>query len=145
LIGANQWRTNLRVASPPGAVEVPVPRSPGRSRRVARLVRELPVGTPIVVLASAPGAVRRSRAFAARAGVQRERAYLAFPSAAAPGVLVEDAPATVRAFVDAFLVAPPRPVLAKAIDAGLGLLRAVSPCWLVRALAPGRVVIGRRQ
>ena len=109
------------------------------------MVRELPVGTPIVVLAPAPGAVRRSRAFAARAGVQPERAYLAFPSAAAPGFLVEDAPATVRAFVDAFLVAPPRPVLATGIDAGLALLRAASPWQLVRAVAPGGVVIGRRQ
>jgi hypothetical protein len=144
VIGADRWRTNWRVASPPGAVEVPVPRSAKRTRSLAHSIRELPAGTPVVVLAPAPGAARRSRAFAARAGVQLEREYLAFPSAAAPGFLIEDAPATVRAFLDAFLVAPPRPVLSTAIDAVLGLLRAVRPWRLVRALAPGRVVVGRR-
>jgi hypothetical protein len=144
VIGAERWRTNWRVASPPGAVEVPMPRSAARRRRLADDIRELPAGTPVVVVTPAPGAARRSRAFATRAGVQLEREYLAFPSAAAPGFLIEDAPATVRTFVDAFLVAPPRPVLSTAIDAVLGLLRAVRPHRLVRALAPGRVVVGRR-
>jgi hypothetical protein len=145
LIGAERWRTNWRVASPPGAVEVPMPRSAARRRRLAHMIRELPAGTPVVVLAPAPGAARRSRSFAARAGVELDREYLAFPSAAAPGFLIEDAPATVRAFVDGFLVAPPRPVLSAAIDAALGLVRAISPWRLVRVLAPGRVVVGWRR
>ena len=145
LTGADQWRSNWRVASPPGAVEVPVPRSAARRRRLGHTIRALPAGTPVVVLASAPGAARRSRAFTSRAGVEPEREYLAFPSAAAPGFLVEDSPATVHAFTDAFLVAPPRSVLSKAIDSGLGLLRAMRAWRLVRALAPGRVVVGRRQ
>jgi hypothetical protein len=144
LIGADRWRSNWRVTSPPGAVEVPVPRSAARRRRLASTIRELPAGTPVVVLTPAPRAARRSRAFATKAGVHLEREYLAFPSAAAPGFLIEDAPATVRAFVDSFLVAPPRSRLSAAIDAALGLLRAVRPYRLIRALAPGRVVIGRR-
>jgi hypothetical protein len=132
------------VASPPGAMQVSLPRSAARRRALTGTVRKLPLGTPVVLLASAPGASWRCRAFAVRAGLQLERGYLAFPSAAAPGYLVEDAPATVRAFVDAFLVAPPLPLLSMVVDAGVALLRALSPWRAVRALAPGRVVVGRR-
>jgi hypothetical protein len=132
------------VASPPGAVQVPLPRSAARSRALTGTVRELPLGTPVVLLASAPGASWRCRAFASRAGLELERGYLAFPSAAAPGYLVEDAPATIRAFIDAFLVAPPVARLSMAVDAGVALVRALSPWRAVRALAPGRVVVGKR-
>jgi hypothetical protein len=145
VIGAEQWRGNWRVASPPDAVEVPLPRSAARRRRLGHTIRELPAGTPVVMLASAPGAARRTRAFASRAGVKLEREYLAFPSAAAPGFLVEDGPASVHTFVDSFLVAPPRSPLSTSIDRGLGLLRAMKAWRLVRALAPGRVMVGRRQ
>ena len=55
-----------------------------------------------------PAAARRCRAFAAAAGIELEREFLAFPSAAAPAYLVEDAPAPVRLFVATVLVAPPR-------------------------------------
>jgi hypothetical protein len=133
------------VASPPEAIEVSLPRSAARRRRLAHTLRDLPAGTPIVVLASAPGAARRTRRFTSRAGLQPEREYLAFPSAAAPGFLIEDAPATVHTFVDRFLIVPPRMPLARAIDSGLGLVRALKAWPLVRALAPGRVVVGRRQ
>jgi hypothetical protein len=145
LNGAEQWRMNWRVASPPEAVDVAVPRSAARRRRLAREIRELPAGVPVVLLASAPGARRRSKAFSSRAGIEREREYLAFPSAAAPGFLVEDSQPSVRTFLNGFLVAPPRARHARMIDFGLGFVRAVKAWRLVSALAPGRIVVGRRQ
>jgi hypothetical protein len=141
LTGADRWRENWRVVSPPGAVQVPLPRSAAGARKLGREIRDLPAGTPIVALASAPGAARRSRAFATRACVRAERHYLAFPSASRPGFLVEDDPATLHTFLDAFLVAPPRSRLARPV----GILRALNSWRLVRALAPARVVVGRRQ
>jgi hypothetical protein len=94
--------------------------------------------------AQAPGARRRCRAFAADAAIVVDREYLAFPAAAAPAYLVEDAPAPARLFVDAVLVAPPRTTLRLPIDVGLALLRALGGARLVRMFAPGRIVVGRR-
>ena len=121
-----------------------MPRSAARRRKLAAQVRELPAGTPVVLLARAPGAVRRSRAFSARAAVRTEREYLAFPSAAAPGFLVEDSRPAVRTFIDSYLVAPPRSALPRTIDRGVRLLRATHAARLVRALAPARVIVGWR-
>jgi hypothetical protein len=73
-----------------------------------------------------------------------ENEYLAFPTASTPAYLVEDAPATVRVFVKTMLVAPPRGFFAPMIEAAVALLRALSPWRLIRAVAPGRVVVGRR-
>jgi hypothetical protein len=110
------------------------------------MIRALAAGTPIVLCASAPAAIARCRAFASKAGVELEREYLAFPSAAAPGYLVEDAPAPVRVFVQTVLVTPPRTrtALSTPIGVGLSVLRALNPWRLIRAIAPGRVVVGRR-
>ena len=120
----------------------------GRSATKRRLqepaVREIPPGTPVVLCASAPGAIGRCRRFAADAGVQLEREYLAFPSAGSPAYLVEDAPSTIGVFVKTVLVTPPRTPLSTPIEACLGLLRALSPWSLIRRIAPGRVVVGRR-
>jgi hypothetical protein len=144
LKGKDRWRSNWRVVSPPGAVSVELPRSAARRPTAGKSVRDLPAGTPVVLLARGPGANRRCRRFASRSAVQLDREYLAFPSAAAPGYLVEDAAAPVRAFFKTVLVAPPRTPLSTLIEAGLGILRTLSPWPLMRALAPGRVVVGRR-
>jgi hypothetical protein len=144
MVTAQHWRSNWLVISPPGAVRVDVHRSAAGRRRALRSVRALPTGTPVVLLTPAPGAIRRCRAFAARAGIVAEREFLAFPSAAAPGCLVEDAGPAIVVFAQSILVAPPGAALAGAIEAVLGPLRAVRPWRLIRALAPGRVVVGRR-
>ena len=104
----------------------------------------MPIGTPVVLMASGPGAGRRSRRFAAGASISLEREYLAFPSAAAPAYLIEDSSAAVRIFVTQVLVAPPGTRLSAVIDAAIAVLRASSLWRLVRALAPGRVSVGRR-
>jgi hypothetical protein len=95
-------------------------------------------------VASAPGAAGRCRAFASAAGVELEREYLAFPSAAAPAYLVEDAPAALRLFVENILVAPPRVPFSRAVEGALSLLRRSRSWRTVRTLAPGRVAVGRR-
>jgi hypothetical protein len=107
-------------------------------------VGDLPTGTPIVLSAVAPGAIGRCRSFAAKTGIEVDGEYLAFPTASAPAYLVEDAPAAVRVFVKTMLVAPPRGFFTPVIEAGVALLRTLSPWRLIRAIAPGRVVVGRR-
>lgn len=144
MLGSQRWRSNWRVVSPAGGVRLELPRSRRRRRELERDVRELPAGTPIVLCASAPGAHGRCRRFAARTGIEPERRYLAFPSAAAPGYLVEEGPAPVAFFLRSVLVAPPGTLLSAPIGAGLGVLRVLGPWRMTRGLAPGRVVVGRR-
>lgn len=144
MLGSQRWRSNWRVVSPAGGTRLELPRSRRRRRELERDVRELPAGTPVVLCAAAPGAAGRCRSFAARTGIQLERRYLAFPSAAAPGYLVEESAAPVGVFVETVLVAPPGTVLSTPIGAGLGVLRALGPWRLTRRLAPGRVIVGRR-
>jgi hypothetical protein len=140
-VGEQRWRDNWRVLGEPGAVRVEL--SPFRSTRGrAQLLRLLSPGTPVVIAASAPGANRRCRAFVSRARIEVEREYLAFPSAGAPGYLVEDAPAPVRFFLDHVLAPPPRPAFALPMAAALRTLRGL-PWRVVRRVAPGRLVVGR--
>ena len=139
-----RWRDNWRVVSPSSAVLVKLGRSRAASARARAQVAGLAAGTPVVLLSSAPAAGRRCRSFASEAGVRLEREYLAFPSAAMPGYLVEDDAAPVRAFTRSLLIAPPRVPLAVAVEAGVAILRAVGPPRLVSALAPGRVAVGWR-
>ena len=143
--GEDRWRNNWLVVSPAGAVPVDVQRSASKRRTLKRRIRDLPPGTPVVLFGSAPGAIRRCRTFASKAGIELEREYLAFPSARAPAYLVEDAPVSVRAFVRTILVVPPQTALATPMQLGLSLLRTFSPWRPIRAIAPGRLVVGRRR
>jgi hypothetical protein len=139
-----RWRDNWRVVSPPSAVLVDL----GRSRTARAFARErvagLRAGSPVVLVSSAPGASRRCRSFASEAGIRLDREYLAFPSAAMPGYLVEDDIAPVRAFTRSVLVAPPRARLSFALEAGVTIVRALGSRRVMSALAPGRVVVGWR-
>ena len=144
MIGSERWRNNWRVISPAGAVRVDLGRSAAKGRALRQRTRDLPAGTPMIMFASAPTAVRRCRAFASATGIEVEREYLAFPSARTPAYLVEDAPAPVGVFVKTVLVAPPGSALATPVSAGLSILRAFTPWRLIRAIAPGRVAVGRR-
>ena len=143
MIASQRWRNNATALAPTGAVHVHLGRSIARSGSADSL-RDLAPGTPVVLSASAPGAIRRCRRVAGRAGVDLDREYLAFPSAASPAYLVEDAQPTIRLFVDTSLVTPPRAPFATPIEACLGLLRLLSPWRLIRRIAPGRVVVGMR-
>ncbi len=146
MLANDRWRDNWRTLSsqPKETACVDIGRS--RAQRVAakRMVTGLRPGVPVVLRASAPAATARCRRFAAEAGIQVEREYLAFPSAAAPAYLVEDAPAPVREFVRSVLVAPPGAPFSTAIEACLGILRASNTWLLIRAFAPGGVLVGRR-
>ena len=142
--GEHRWRTNWTVIAPRDAAPVVLARSASARRAERDRVRSLPPGSAVVLFAAAPGAIRRCRSFAAEAGITVESEYLALPSATTPAYLVEDAPASVRVFVRTVLVAPPDSALATVIDAGLVLVRALNPWRLIRTVAPGRVVVGRR-
>lgn len=140
--GAERWRDNWRVVGAPGAVRVEL--SLGSGGGGGERVRALPAGTPLVLAAAGPGALTRCRIFAARSGIRLEREYLAIPTARAPACLVEGAPGPVRAFLERILVAPHGTVLDPALDLGIAALRAWNPWRLIRALAPGRIVVGVR-
>jgi hypothetical protein len=138
--GAERWSRNRLAVGPSDAVHATLARSRPDRRAVERSLAELPGGTPVVLA----GATRRCHAFASRAGIEVQREYLAFPSAAEPAYLVEDAPATVRLFVGTVLVAPPGSRWAAPLEACCSALRALGSRRLVRLLAPGRVIVGRR-
>jgi hypothetical protein len=142
--GAKRWRSNWRSVSPDGALRVDLGRSSARRRDLERTIRELPRGTAVVLTASAPGAIGRCRSFAFRAGIELDREYLALPSARAPAYLVEDSPAPVRVFVRTVLAVPPGSAMSVPIEVCVGILRVLSPWRLIRVVAPGRVVVGRR-
>lgn len=146
MISDERWGENWLAISPPGAVRLDLHRSAGKRRATKRTIRDLPAGTPVVLCASAPGAIGRCKTFASEAGITLEREYLAFPSARTPAYLVEDAPAPVRLFVKTVLVTPPRTrtVFSTPLGACLSILRALNPWRLIRTIAPGRVVVGRR-
>jgi hypothetical protein len=142
--GTERWRDNWTVVAPHDAVRIDLPRFAAKRRKVRRSVSDLPAGTGVVLFASGPWAVGQCRRFASKAGLQIQGEYLAFPSAKAPAYLVEDAPASIRFFLKAILIAPFRTVLSLPIDAGLGVVRASTPWRLIRRLALGRVAVGTR-
>lgn len=139
-----RWEQNWRLIAPLGARRIRVPRSRRERRALADRLRRLPAGSAVVLAGAAPRAGARSRALAARAGLALDRTYLAFPSADAPAYLVEDAPASVRAFVRSVLVVPPGSTAALPFHAVVRLLRTGGAWRLLRVLAPGRVVVARR-
>jgi hypothetical protein len=145
MVAASRWRDNWRIVSPAGAVAIELHRSRAQRRRALERARALPASTPVTVITAAPGAARRGRRFAAQAGIVAERRYLAFPSAAAPGCLVEDVRPAIRLFAQSVLVLPPHAPLATALGAVLALVRLLRPWRAIRALAPGRVIVGRRR
>jgi hypothetical protein len=141
-ITAERWRENWRVLSNGDAVRIEL--TGGTSGEAESRVRQLTAGTPVVLAASGPTASRRCRAFAARAGVDLEREFLAIPNAKAPGCLVEDAPGSIATFLRSVLVAPQGSRLSPLLDAGLAVLRTVASRRIVRTAVPGRIVVGTR-
>jgi len=142
--GEQRWRSNLQIVGPPAAEQIPLPTSRSIRRASEQRLSELPIGSSVVLVATAPRAGRHCKAVAGRARVAVERSYLAFPSAEAPAYLVEDEAASIRVFLKNILVAPPRHKLSLPMLAAVRILRSLGTPRTVRALAPGRVVIGRR-
>jgi hypothetical protein len=143
MTGAARWRDNWRAVSPPGAVRVELGRSGAAAREAERAVRAMPAGAPVVLAAAGLGSARRCRRLARRTGLVLEREFLAVPSVTAPAYLVEAERGPIDVFLTTVLVTPPGAPLAHAVDAVLGLVRALRPVRVMRALAPGRVVVGR--
>jgi hypothetical protein len=143
-ITADRWRNNWRAISPPGAAVIELTRSPAKRADAIVRIRGLSSGAPVVLIASAPWAVRRCKRVAHETQVELEREYLAFPTATAPAYLVEDVRATIRLFAETILVAPPRAAASIGVQSAVHLLRALNPWRLIRLLAPGRVAVGRK-
>jgi hypothetical protein len=144
--GTERWRENWSVLGPPGAVQVDLPRSPAARRALVRDVRSLPAGSAVVLRDGVLASRWRCRRFAARAGVQVERQYVALPSVRSPAFLVEDGRRPLGYFCSAVLSVPPGVAL---LAAPVGLLSRAA-AWLARAglvgaIAPGRVAIGWRR
>lgn len=142
-ITSERWRRNRAVVGPAGAIEIDLPRSRSARSLVAQRIASLPAGTPVVLFASAPFARRRCRRFALDVGVEVRREYLAFPSAASPAYLIDEAPQPIRVFIEHALVAPPGVRFAFPVDLGVAFLRSFTPPRLLRLIAPGRVAVGR--
>jgi hypothetical protein len=126
-----------------GAHRFDVPLAPWARRRAARGLRSLPAGTPVALVSRGPAAAPRCRRLAEAGGIALERQYLAFPSVSAPLALVEDRGGPARYL--ASLAAAPPGVRRGWLAVGVALwFAAAVPGWLVCALAPGGVGLGRR-
>jgi hypothetical protein len=142
---SERWSENVRLVGPSNAVRVRLPWLPILPRSAAaRTVRRLPAETPVILVAGAPCARLRCRAFAAWNRIELEHEYLAFPSVRTPAYLVQAEPASVRLFASSILAVPPGSAFRLPFQLAIRVLRSVSSVHLVRALAPGRVAVGRR-
>ena len=134
--GSDRWKSNWRVVAPRGSVRIDV-----GGREAQAQVEGLASRTSVVLVSSGRRGRARLRAFAHEAGIDLEREYLAFPSAAAAAYLVENDPATAKLFLKNVLVAPPRASFALRI--GISLFRRLGTPAALAALAPGRIVVGK--
>jgi hypothetical protein len=133
------WENTWTSLAPPEAVRVTLGRN-GDAASPAQIT----AGSTVVLAASAPGASRHCRRFAASAGIELQRAYLAFPNAAAPAYLVEDTSSAVALFARTVLVTPPHAAHPLPVELALACVRRLRLWLLVRKLAPGRLVVGRK-
>lgn len=139
-----RWRQNRLVIAPADAFMAEV--APLRSTAaVLGEVASLAAGSPVIVCSPPPFARRRCRRFAAAAGIEVQREYVALPTAGAPAYLVEDAPVATAYFLRSILVPPPRTIWAAPFRLCLSAVsKLADPGPIVRALAP-RLVVGTRR
>jgi L-aminopeptidase/D-esterase-like protein len=121
---------------PPDVVEL---RAPDAQR-----VRREPPGTPVALVTDRPFSRRRLRRVARQSGVTIERELVALPTTRFVVALADDNEAAVR-HLWRNVVTVPSGMVASPLPAALALrvLRRL-PWTATGALAPGRVVIGRR-
>jgi hypothetical protein len=136
------WRHLL---VPAGAPVVEVPRGYRSRRRVAERLAEVAPGARVVLVSGRPAARWGIRRLLRAGGLDVEREYVALPSLRGAVYLAEDARPTIRWLCRAVLTVPPGTArLAVVVDVALRLARRVVPWRAVGAVAPGRVVVGRR-
>jgi hypothetical protein len=110
-----------------------------------RDLHRLPPGTRVCLVADRPGARRRLRRTARRAGIALQRELIAVPSTRRPVVLVDDHQDAVGAFWRSVVAPPPgfsRGWLVATLTIVLG--RRLPWTW-TGAVAPGRVVLGTKR
>jgi hypothetical protein len=135
-----------RLLTTPGTLRLDLSGSAAERSRLRQKTRTLPPGTTVVLCCRAVASRRRCRRFAADAGIEVLREYLAIPSAVSPTCYVEDTPPALRFFLADLLTLP------RGSAAGSAVLGAVKktagivfPSALVGAVAPIRIVLGRVQ
>lgn len=134
----------LNLAEAPWRALCPTPvvelRDPDR-----QTLRDLPCGTPVVLLTDVAFSRLRLRLLARRAGIRIDRELIAVPSTSASLVLVDDSKSAVRHFWAAVATVPPGLTRSSAPATLLVTLARKLPWRLTGAVAPGRVLIGRRR
>ncbi|MFG1912004.1 hypothetical protein [Kribbella sp. NPDC048928] len=122
---------------PPGTVELDI-----RSGPIDQ--HQLIAGRPVALMDQRPLSRRRLRQAARRLGVVVEREFVVLPTIARPMVVIDDVEEAIRHFWTAVATVPPGLAFsALPASALLGVARR-SPWRWTGALAPARVVIGRR-
>lgn len=107
-------------------------------------VRSTRPGVTVVLLSDRPLSRWRLRRLAGRAGIEIDRELIAVPSTRHPVVLLDEAESAVRHFWDDVVTVPPGLALSS-LPASVVLRLARSLPWRwTGAVAPGRVLIGRR-
>jgi hypothetical protein len=109
------------------------------------LLQRLPPGTSVALVADHWLSRYRLRRRAARAGVSIERELIVVPSTSAPLMVLDDERSAVRHFWTSVAAAPPGVAWAHGPLSVLLLgMRALPWSW-TGAVAPGRVLVGRRR
>ncbi|MEV6269066.1 hypothetical protein AB0L64_17980 [Kribbella sp. NPDC051936] len=122
---------------PPGTVEHDLRRGPVRADQVS-------TDGPVVLIDQRPHSRRRLRRTARELGVVVEREFVVLPTLDRPMVVVDDVEEAIRHFWTAVATVPPGLAFAVPASALLGLARRAPWRW-TGALAPARVVVGRRR
>ena len=105
---------------------------------------QLSAELPVVLMDHRPLSRRRLRRVARDLGVVLEREFVVLPTIGRPMVVIDDVETAVRHFWTAVATVPPGLAFtAVPASALLGLARRAPWRW-TGAIAPGRVVIGRR-
>jgi hypothetical protein len=121
---------------PPGTVDIDVRSGAVRPDQLAAEV--------VVLVDQRPFSRRRLRRLAAELGIVLEREFVVLPTVERPLMVIDDTKEAVRFFWTAVATVPPGLALtAVPASALLGIARRAPWRW-TGALAPGRVVIGRR-
>ena len=107
-------------------------------------LRSVASGTTVVLVCDQPLSRWRLRRLASRAGVVIERELIAVPSTRSPVVLVDEAESAVAHFWNDVITVPPGLAFASLPATVVLRLARTLPWRWTGAIAPGRVVIGRR-
>jgi hypothetical protein len=157
-------RLRRRLGPPPAAMpaarvaespDTPLAASPWRvfAEVSAHEVREpspqellaLAPGSAVVLVSDRPLSRWRLRRTARLAGVRIDRELIAIPTSRRPQVILDDSPVVVRHFWKKVAMVPPGvAALGGAAEAALRFARLLPPSW-TGAIAPGRVLVGRKQ